>query len=891
MKKYNILSSLFVAAVFGGCVSDYEPNYTGALSDKEISFKVSTANPSDAQAIVGQGGTRATDLQDGFLEPIKAISDYQKPLYLHTLISSVPDTSRQASRAIQYTEATDINSFGVLAYRYASGASATTPNFLYNSEFQKVGSKWSSVNKYYWPVNSDKLDFYAYAPYNNSAITLSAEDASGVPTMEFTVNPDASLQADLITAKALTQDLSAANTGVPLEFTHNLTTVKFILGEDMLGTVTSITFKNIYTDGKLTFGGAWNFNGKTRGDISVPYNTNTYLIPQVFSDQAQEIQVVYNDGLQSYTLHYKLQGTSWTAGKAVTYCINSSAVTQLKLGAINFDASLSEKPKRAWADGDAVGLYAIETATGTEKITNVKLTYSSSTGKWSLPANTTLLYTPKYEYYVYYPYQTAGLAHSATASAKQMTSRATTATSYFANGISSWTIPADQTNVATLNATDLQTSKGTVSASDAATLNFTMESEMTLCKVTLGSKNIPFTRTYTGNTNTYTDSGSKTVKAANNFNGGGIKPYHSGTSDIYYAIVKPGNISTQQLKCAANIANGWAKAPVTPNGTRRNMWSHTVQSDSTVIFMARAYSYTGSVQTFTAPSSTSYKMDCWGAEGGYSVERTKGGKGGYVAGKITLTSNVIFFIYVGQTANHSQAGGWNGGGNGTDADQTGYGGGGSTDIRTTSGNWNSFNSLKTRILIAAGGAGSGDYDDSGGDGGGLSGLEGKDKSTWYVEGSNYYAATGGTQTTAGNSNATNQMITINNKSIDISSSGVNKGGFGYGGSNLANSQYGFQYGGAGGGGGYYGGGASTRGHGGGGGGSSFISGHTGCNAITSSSTSSNIVHTGQPNHYSGYVFTNTIMKAGNESMPSPTGGTETGHSGNGYCKITWHPAI
>ena len=326
MKKYNILSSLFVAAVFGGCVSDYEPNYTGALSDKEISFKVSTANPSDAQAIVGQGGTRATDLQDGFLEPIKAVSDYQKPLYLHTLISSVPDTSRQASRAIQYTEATDINSFGVLAYRYASSASATTPNFLYNSEFQKVGSKWSSVNKYYWPVNSDKLDFYAYAPYNNSAITLSAEDASGVPTMEFTVNPNASLQADLITAKALAQDLSAANTGVPLEFTHNLTTVKFILGEDMLGTVTSITFKNIYTNGKLTFGGAWNFNGKTRGDISVPFDTNTYLIPQVFSDQAQEIQVVYNDGLKSYTLHYKLQGTSWTNLLHQLFCCYTAQV-------------------------------------------------------------------------------------------------------------------------------------------------------------------------------------------------------------------------------------------------------------------------------------------------------------------------------------------------------------------------------------------------------------------------------------------------------------------------------------------------------------------------------------------------------------------------------------
>ena len=33
------------------------------------------------------------------------------------------------------------------------------------------------------------------------------------------------------------------------------------------------------------------------------------------------------------------------------------------------------------------------------------------------------------------------------------------------------------------------------------------------------------------------------------------------------------------------------------------------------------------------------------------------------------------------------------------------------------------------------------------------------------------------------------------------------------------------------------------------------------------------------------------MKAGDESMPSTSGGTETGHSGNGYCKITWMPVL
>lgn len=77
----------------------------------------------------------------------------------------------------------------------------------------------------------------------------------------------------------------------------------------------------------------------------------------------------------------------------------------------------------------------------------------------------------------------------------------------------------------------------------------------------------------------------------------------------------------------------------------------------------------------------------------------------------------------------------------------------------------------------------------------------------------------------------------------------------------------------------------------GGGGSSFISGHTGCNAINSSSTESKITHSGSPNHYSGKVFTNTVMKAGNESMPSTTGGTETGHNGHGYARITWMPVL
>ena len=254
-----------------------------------------------------------------------------------------------------------------------------------------------------------------------------------------------------------------------------------------------------------------------------------------------------------------------------------------------------------------------------------------------------------------------------------------------------------------------------------------------------------------------------------------------------------------------------------------------------------------------------YQIECWGASGGYSMADGKigayGGNGGYTKGILALYKTEKIYIYVGGHGSDAFVGqnsllGYNGGGLGTwdNSDNEAAGaGGGATDIRLVSGNWNDFESLKSRIMVAAGGGGA-SWKTAGGAGGGLEGFTNRTNSQ------------PGTQTTG--------YIF-----------GIGQDGYGTGDNDGV----------AGSGGGYYGGTTSNIADAkeAGAGGSSFISGYIGCNAISKNSIESNIEHTGQANHYSGKIFTNAYIVDGKSSMPKIDGtGTEIGHSGNGYVKIT-----
>lgn len=259
------------------------------------------------------------------------------------------------------------------------------------------------------------------------------------------------------------------------------------------------------------------------------------------------------------------------------------------------------------------------------------------------------------------------------------------------------------------------------------------------------------------------------------------------------------------------------------------------------------FDYSGAGNSIELPAGK-YKLETWGAQGG-NYSSYKGGYGGYSAGVLSLAKKTPLYVYSGEQGSSSAiTGGFNGGGSGI---TNGRGGGGGTDIRVGQ------DSLYSRVIVAGGGGGSGVANVSGkGVGGGTTGLGGYTNET-TLAGSNRSGG-GGAQSQGG--------ISWNN----VAST---KGSFGQGG-----NASGYSCGG--GGGGWYGGGGaydndSDSDGRNGGGGSGYI-----YTAATASNYPSGCLLN------SSYYLSDAQTVTGATSFLSPAGANETGHTGNGYARIT-----
>ena len=264
------------------------------------------------------------------------------------------------------------------------------------------------------------------------------------------------------------------------------------------------------------------------------------------------------------------------------------------------------------------------------------------------------------------------------------------------------------------------------------------------------------------------------------------------------------------------------------------------------------FDYTGSVQTFTAPVSGTYKLETWGAQGGdwhNTILSVDGGVGGYATGIISANEDNEIFIKVGKKSeNYHVAAKASSGGGVTYIFNKMIFGGNLTEYEKN---------LENILMISGGGGGSEWIDGQGGSGGGYIGNAGGQG--WNGNKNNltiFPTAKGGTQLSGGVSTAMDPRG---------KSTSIYNGSFGIGGYTLGGD------GGGQGGNGYYGGGASDY-AGGGGGGSGYIG---------NSLLKDKVMYCYNCEE-SNEESTKTISTTCNEETPT----SYCAKKGNGYARIT-----
>lgn len=321
------------------------------------------------------------------------------------------------------------------------------------------------------------------------------------------------------------------------------------------------------------------------------------------------------------------------------------------------------------------------------------------------------------------------------------------------------------------------------------------------------------------------------------------KGYHNGGGGYWGGASMCGNCVMAGGLGGSGYIGGVTDGSMTNGGNHGNGWAKISYNAKEIMsqgIVENYFSYTGSVQTFTAPVDGEYTLEVGGAQGGGESD-LEGGKGGKSTGKVTLKKGETIYLYVGQSGSNNYgtaSGTYNGGG--AAGGVFGTAGGGATHIaKTQRGELKNYANHKEDVLIVAGGGGgaSADYNknkSTGGYGGGTTGSQGGQ----FPSGAAYYMdvrAGGGSQTSGGCAGKTHAIVNITegssgNHHYDWTMSG-NKGLFGQGGSgkkyngyNTSYSGYTDNYG-AGGGGGWYGGGSTVE-NGGAGGGSGYTGGVT-----------------------------------------------------------------
>ena len=339
MKKRHILHwamGVVMTPLLGSCAFDELYEIAGGGNGMSFSVEVT-----QLQEELGSSfrAPRITDTE---------ISGDNMKMYVRRTTEGYVHRHEAKGVATRGTSVKSIDKFTLNSYTYSTSLSSATPVSTDEEITQSNG--WKSQKQ--WKKASDKMAFYAYYAGTSSSAAAARFllDASGNPTLSYTVADAVADQQDLLVAKKEDVTGDDTNKNISLSFDHALTAVQFGIGSTMAaGTITKIELQGIKNSGTYNFSSdAWSSQSGSQTytldnlNIDISGNKGTtsatklitgqsgsdnllLLMPQTLGTDAKLV-VTIESNERSHVLTMNLSGT-WSPGHTVTYSLSTTKET------------------------------------------------------------------------------------------------------------------------------------------------------------------------------------------------------------------------------------------------------------------------------------------------------------------------------------------------------------------------------------------------------------------------------------------------------------------------------------------------------------------------------------------------------------------------------------
>lgn len=283
--------------------------------------------------------------------------------------SDVPQT--RATK--EYGSAADLTDIGVFAY-FTNGTfneGSSTPNFMYNQKVERqADGSWTYSPVRFWPGNTtDKISFFAYAPYVDHAASggsnpsFQGKTAAGYPQLTYTVPAAEADQTDLLAAVPLMNRTAPAGEQVKFKLKHALTKVNVGIKSEVGITVTALSVNNVPATATLTF---------TDSGFDWGSYTGTKNVNATFAGGGTAV-TANAAGAQSLATFFVLPQKA-SATLSITYTQDGTSSMQFT----KTDIALPATPT-AWEQGMSVG-YTLHVKKGGKVTATVGQDWTSESG-------------------------------------------------------------------------------------------------------------------------------------------------------------------------------------------------------------------------------------------------------------------------------------------------------------------------------------------------------------------------------------------------------------------------------------------------------------------------------------------------------------------------------